>query len=235
MGRYLHYFDTYANFIDAYKNEYEEPWVSCISGDSSVKYNFPKYVDMGFRSRTLWQGMNVGAAHLYDPGYEFKWGETSPSTYADEYIYGSRAPYRKYNPTDGMTTLLLDDDAAYVAYENDEGHDDEWYASMPTPDQLSELRTNCTISYDMANNATIFTSNINGKQLIFPATEGRQTKGKPYLCIWANKVNPNYTNYPQAYALMTHVESQMYNLSIEVLTRHSGLAYVRGVLNPVLK
>ena len=230
MGRYLHYFDTQADFIDAYKNEYEEPWVSCVSGDSSVEYNFPKYVDLGLPSRTIWQTMNVGATNPYDPGYEFKWGETVPSTSANTYIFGNSAPYTKYNPTDEKSVLELVDDAAFAAYDGD----DEWYASVPTVQQMLELRNNCTVSYDMGNNLVIYTSKKNGRRIVFPGKVGKTVLGKPDIGIWTSTINSNYAAYGRANALLATAESRTYSLSIDPINRYE-LHNIRGVLNPVLK
>lgn len=229
MADYLRNFDTIAEFNNAMKNNYSEPWVSCITG-SSVEYNFPKYVDLGLPSGTLWMSMNVGAAGPYDYGPTFKWGEITPSTQADEYTYGSSLPYSKYNPTDGKTVLDLSDDVAYLTYENDPKIPDGMYAHIPTPDQINELRGNCNYSYSLNPDITVYTSRINGNKIIFPGKDGSRLSNKPYYGIWSNTVNTNYANHARVQAWFTDIESNAYVIIIEPVARNVQYS-VRGVLN----
>jgi hypothetical protein len=229
MADYLRNFDTIAEFNNAMKNDYSEPWVSCITG-SSVQYNFPKYVDLGLPSGTLWMSMNVGATGPYDSGLTFKWGEIAPSTQADNYIYGNSAPYSKYNPTDGKTVLDLSDDAAYTTYAEDPEIPSGFYPHIPTPDQIQELRSNCYYSYSLNPDITTYTSRTNGNKVIFPGKDGSRLSNKPYYGIWSNTVNTNYANHGRVQAWFTDIESNAYVIVIEPVMRNVQYS-VRGVLN----
>ena len=104
------------------------------------------YVDLGLPSDLLWATMNVGATKPEEYGDYFAWGETEPkenyswSTY--KWCQGSEKTLTKYNTDDSYgtvdkkTVLDLKDDAAHV----------NWGGSwrMPTYDEWTELRTNCT-------------------------------------------------------------------------------------------
>lgn len=108
------------------------------------------YVDLGLPSGTLWATTNVGADNPEDDGYYFAWGETEPkdtydwSTY--KYCNGSEDTMTKYcknrfsGTVDNKTELDLEDDAAYMNWG--EG----W--RMPSYEQQTELRTNCTWTWD---------------------------------------------------------------------------------------
>ena len=228
MADYLRNFNTVAEFNNAMKNNYSEPWVSCITG-SSVEYNFPKYVDLGLPSGTLWMSMNVGATAPYDAGPTFKWGEITPSTQADSYIYGNSAPYSKYNPTDGKTVLDLSDDVAYLTYENDPKIPNGMYAHIPTPEQINELRSNCSYSYNKNPGMTIYTSKTNGNKIIFPG-ELKTNNTYPDYGIWSNTVNTNYANHARVQAWFSDIESNSYVIVIEPVVRNAQYS-VRGVLN----
>ena len=98
----------------------------------------PEYVDLGLS--VLWATTNIGANFPEEYGDYFAWGETQPKdnftwenyTWCD----GTKSTITKYNATDGLTTLLPEDDAAYVNWGRG------W--RMPTNDELTELRTSCT-------------------------------------------------------------------------------------------
>ena len=69
----------------------------------------------------------------------------------------------KYNATDGKTVLEASDDAAVA----------NWGGSwrMPTTAEFQELYENCTYIWTTMNgvDGMLFTSNINGNTLFFPA------------------------------------------------------------------
>lgn len=104
-----------------------------------------EWVDLGLPSGTLWATCNVGADNPEDYGYYFAWGEVEPKstynwdTYFDS-VNGSDSNFKKYYNGRGKTELDLEDDAAYMNWG--EG----W--RMPSDAQLTELRTNCTWTWD---------------------------------------------------------------------------------------
>ena len=100
--------------------------------------NYHAYVDLGLS--VMWATTNIGANLPEEYGDYFAWGETEPKdnftwenyTWCD----GTKSTITKYNAADGLTTLLPEDDAAYVNWGRG------W--RMPTNDELTELRTSCT-------------------------------------------------------------------------------------------
>ncbi len=122
------------------------------------------YVDLGLPSGLLWATCNVGAEAPEDYGDYFAWGETQPkdiynwSTY--QYYDGSNVT--KYTGSDGLTTLLPEDDAATANWGSD------W--RMPTKEEWQELYNNTTVTWTTQNgvNGRLFTAS-NGNSLFLPA------------------------------------------------------------------
>ena len=223
MGQYLHYFNNETEFNTFVKNNYGEPWASCVEG-GSVEYNFPKYVDLGLPSGNLWATKNVGAETPYEIGDAFKWGETGAST-SDSYVFGKTAPYSKYNPTDGLTTLMLEDDAAYANY-TDVPYG--YIARIPTPNEFLELQRNCTMTLDSVNHLTIFQSNINGRHLVFPGMD----YGISPFSVWTSEIYTRYSEYGYAYRFCAYSESNVRYVGMETTVRITSAINVRGVLVP---
>ena len=75
-----------------------------------------EYVDMGYAGK--WAKCNLGAVVPEGIGAYYAWGETSPrGDYSMEnyqFLAGEPCTYTKYNPSDGLTVLEPEDDAAYV-------------------------------------------------------------------------------------------------------------------------
>ena len=94
------------------------------------------YVDLGLS--VMWATCNVGAEEPEGYGDYFAWGETEPkeiygwSTYKWSDATGTNMT--KYNATDGLTTLLPEDDAAHVKWGG------QW--RMPTLNEFTELVEN---------------------------------------------------------------------------------------------
>ena len=100
--------------------------------------NYHAYVDLGLSVK--WATTNVGAETPEQYGDYFAWGETEPKEVYDWSTYKwcdrTENNMTKYNATDGLTTLLPEDDAATVNWGG------EW--RMPTKEELAELRLSCT-------------------------------------------------------------------------------------------
>ena len=110
-----------------------------LSGVKSFAANeVPEVVDLGLTSQTLWAAWNIGASSPEEYGYYFAWGETAPKSYYDwsTYKFGGASNFTKYNSTDGLIQLELEDDAAYVILGKD------W--RMPTHEQEVELVNECS-------------------------------------------------------------------------------------------
>ena len=122
------------------------------------------YVDLGLPSGLLWATCNVGADTPEGYGDYFAWGETTPkSTYSfSNYLYYNGDSLTKYTGSDGLTTLLYEDDVAAVNWG--EG----W--RMPTNEEFRELLDNTTITWTTQNgvNGRLFSA-TNGNSLFLPA------------------------------------------------------------------
>ena len=155
------------------------------------------YVDLGLPSGTLWACNNLGASNPEDMGYLFAWGETEPSepdpNYGstqkswNDYVFSGSVYIgqggnlsgdpSKYNSTDNKETLESVDDAAH-AYMGGEWH-------IPTIEQAYELDDYTT--RELSGNSVIFTSNINGNQLVLPF----DSESGQLILFWLNHVNDN--------------------------------------------
>ncbi len=122
------------------------------------------YVDLGLPSGLLWATCNVGADNPEDYGDYFAWGETQPKdTYNwSTYQYYDGSNVTKYTGSDGLTTLLPEDDAATANWGSD------W--RMPTKEEWQELCNNTTHTWTTQNgvNGRLFTAS-NGNSLFLPA------------------------------------------------------------------
>ncbi|MDY6300597.1 MAG: SUMF1/EgtB/PvdO family nonheme iron enzyme [Bacteroidales bacterium] len=136
-----------------------------------------EWVDLGLPSGTLWATCNVGASSPEDYGDYFAWGETEPKDYYDwstykwceasyntmtKYCTDSYSSYGYNGFVDNKTELDLEDDAAYVNWGS------EW--CMPTYDQQTELRENCTWTWMTQNGVNGYlVIGTNGNSLFLPA------------------------------------------------------------------
>lgn len=104
-----------------------------------------EHVDLGLSVK--WATVNVGASCPEDYGDYFAWGETEPKDiYSWEnykWCNGTSSNMTRYNATDGMTTLALEDDAAYVNWG------EKW--RMPSAEEMQELLEGCTWTWTTKN------------------------------------------------------------------------------------
>ena len=174
----------------------EEGLVLREEGGSLVAFSstYPKYVDLGLPSGTLWATCNVGADNPEDYGLYFAWGETTgyTSDTSDGHSYnwanyqwcnGSSSTFTKYcynssygydGFTDTLTELEPEDDAAYVNWGS------EW--RMPSYDQIQELLNSSytTTTWTTVNgvNGRLVTGS-NGNSIFLPA-EGYRNEASLY-------------------------------------------------------
>lgn len=139
-----------------------------FSGQEGPSTNY-EYVDLGLSVK--WATCNVGATKPEEYGDYFAWGEIETKTDYSWYTYkwcnGSYGTQTKYNinsnygTVDNRTTLDPEDDVAHV----------KWGGSwrMPSYEELSELRNNCTWTWYSSGNSEFggvagfkVTSNIEG-------------------------------------------------------------------------
>ena len=150
------------------------------------------YVDLGLPSGTLWATCNVGANAFEKYGDYFAWGETAPKdVYSwSTYQYYDGGNLVKYTGSDGLTTLLPEDDAATANWGNG------W--RMPTKEEWQELYQNTTNTWTTQNgmNGRLFTA-PNGNSLFLPAAgcrwDGYLDNVGSYGDYWSSSL---YTDYP---------------------------------------
>ena len=131
--------------------------------DTIVPKVEPEYVDLGLSVK--WATFNVGATSPEDYGDYFAWGETEPK---DEYSWtnykwcdGTENKMTKYNATDGLTTLLPEDDAAHVNWGG------EW--RMASMAEWKELHEHCIWSEEQKNGINGFkVTGPNGNSIFIP-------------------------------------------------------------------
>ena len=112
------------------------------------------YRDLGLPSGTKWATMNVGASSETDYGNFYQYGKG-----ADQ--YAATSGQSDYSGTENPLATSADT-AAQVWGGN-------WH--MPTKAQFEELTANTTYTWTTVNgtNGGLFTSNINGNSIYFPA------------------------------------------------------------------
>ena len=166
---------------------YDQPWASWIPG---VGVNYNKYhcnfngwdyVDLGLPSQTLWATCNIGASTPTSVGGYYAWGEISTkSDYSwNTYRFGTENNLTKYNNSDGLVTLELQDDVANVVMGGD------WH--IPTNAQIAEF-----YHYMTALGTGEYVSSINGNTISFPIGEnigrmdGTSLILNNYQYFWSN-------------------------------------------------
>ena len=135
-----------------------------------------EYVDLGLPSGLKWATCNVGATAPEAYGDYYAWGETETKTNYTwsnyKFTTDGGTTFTKYNTessrgtVDNKTTLDPEDDAAAVNWGG------KW--RMPTDDEWTELRNNCTWTGVEGIPGTdtagyILTSKINGNSIFLPA------------------------------------------------------------------
>lgn len=158
--QYIHKYLTTSAFNEDWNGSYKEPWVSLNKENGIITFNWDpdtnekSYVDLGLPSGNLWATSNL-------PKYFYRWGELEGTTLTatiSESTYRWGSDLTKYNNTDNLTKLQLEDDAARIIYGGD------W--CIPTCADFEELFENTTIN----NTGTLYValkSNINGRTITF--------------------------------------------------------------------
>lgn len=170
------------------------------------------YVDLGLS--VCWATANVGAAHPYDYGLYFAWGETTGYTSDTSdghsfawanYQWCNGSNYRmtkyctdsNYGTVDSLNTLEPADDAAAV---NMGGN---W--RMPTKEELDELRDSCTWIWQEADNteyngvAGYKVTGANGNSIFLPAAGYRYrtslSNANAYGFYWSASIYATRSDY----------------------------------------
>ena len=167
-------------------------------GSGNGNANGHAYVDLGLPSGLLWATCNVGADMPEAYGDYFAWGETQPKSVYNwnTYQYYEGIDVTKYTGSDGLTTLLPEDDAATTNWGGD------W--RMPTKAQWQELLVNTTNVWTTQNGVygRKFTAS-NGNSLFLPAA-GYRTGSSLYNDgelghYWSSSLlnSPSSPGYPK--------------------------------------
>lgn len=144
----------------------------------------PDIIDLGLSSGTLWASWNLGASSPEEYGAYFAWGETTPKNNYDwsTYKFGESSNFTKYNTTDGLTELQLEDDAANVILGKD------W--RMPTHQEELELVNECTWESVELNGISGYkVTGPNGNSIFLP--RGGLYDGTDYDCDGTTISNAN--------------------------------------------
>lgn len=178
-------------------SEVVKAFVTCSNGEATQiggsKYEF---VDLGLPSGIKWATTNVGATKPEEIGLYFAWGEIEGVKTPTEFDlllnnykwYDAKTEqYSKYNSTDGLSTLELEDDCAYQTYDK---------MRMPTVDECQELLDNVSrvfvTNYNESGiNGVVLTSTINGNSIFIPAS---MEDGEDSV-IWSKSLSDDSTAY----------------------------------------
>ena len=172
-------FDKYKIMDDEKKQAYikwvAETFQDKICGlmpiDGSEIFEFggmqpPELVDFGLPSGNLWATTNIGASTPYEPGLYFAWGDINGYDkdenhlfLIEDYIWNDDKAYSKYNEKDGISSLLLEDDAANVDFGG------RWH--IPNAADFEELLNYTQRYYDSINNVVTFYDNKSELQFCF--------------------------------------------------------------------
>jgi nitrogen regulatory protein PII-like uncharacterized protein len=186
----------------------ESSYTFPVNGDRDLVANFTfyggggddlAYVDLGLPSGLLWATCNVGANAPEEYGDYFAWGETQPKRVYNFYTYqyyedGSNLT--KYTGSDGLTTLLPEDDAATANWGNG------W--RMPTKEEWEELYNNTTVTWTQQNgvNGRLFTV-PDGNSLFLPAASYRWQEGLSSVgregYYWSSSLRTDYPDLVWAF------------------------------------
>lgn len=130
-----------------------------LEGGGSPSTNL---VDLGLPSGLLWATRNIGARAPEDAGLYFSWGNLIGHAEGSGYDF-SQAEYNTTPAAAIRDNLSLSQDAARANLGA------PW--RMPTAAEFQELFDNCTTQWTTLNgvNGLLFTSNVNGNTLFFPA------------------------------------------------------------------
>lgn len=138
-------------------------------GDDSTDDGKFEAIDLDLPSGTKWANMNIGSKKAEDYGLYFQWADSSGYTQGHELSYDTYKWYKnggesnpdKYNLSDNLVKIGIDDDAAYLTLGS------EWH--IPTFKQISELVNETTTGITSINKISgiTFTSKINSEKSIF--------------------------------------------------------------------
>ena len=160
-----------------------------VYDDSYLEVTPSSIVDLALPSGIKWAGYNLGATKCEELGDYIAWGELDAKESYDWNGYhlgsgASTAQMDKYNPVDGLTYLMREDDAAYQRLGGP-------YWRMPTIEEWSELKTKCVWQEITVHGRRgyLVKSPRNGNAIFLPFSgyiDGTQLKDGMRLRYWSS-------------------------------------------------
>ena len=178
--------DQTASFVNTNSSEFIRSWYRRKQkADSGLEFESSSdYVDLGLSVK--WAKVNLGASSPEEFGDYYAWGETTPQSngtyswasyrwsaagnsysftkYCSDYNYGNY-----YTVCDRNYVLDPQDDVASVKLGGN------W--RMPTDQEMDELLTNCTWTWDSSRSGYIVSSKVNNNSIFLPSA-GRKYSNK---------------------------------------------------------
>lgn len=160
----------------------------------------PEWVDLGLPSGLLWAKANLGATLPESYGLYFSWGNTEGHPAGAGYDFSQEV----YNTTPAAAIsedLSLEQDAARAILGA------PW--RMPTAAEFQELVDNCSSVWATLNGVKgrLFTSNVNGKTLFFPAAGDYNGTSLNYRGEDGDYWSSTYRSSTQAAIMIFHTSS----------------------------
>lgn len=175
-------------------------------------------MDLGLPSGLLWATCNVGAHSPEEFGLYFSWGNTDGHVEGSGYNFSQNV----YDATPAaaiIRNLSLNQDAARINLGL------PW--RMPTAAEFQELCDNCTSEWTTLNgvNGRIFTSNVNGNTLFFPAAgryddrilDSRGSFGFYWSSTYFSATNARNLNFDNSNVLPLNSRSRRLGFSIRAV------------------
>lgn len=200
----------------------------------------PTYVDMGLSVK--WASCNLGAYYPEAPGDYYAWGEITPKTefYWSNYKWGyieivdntvTTNAISKYNTSDKLTTLQLEDDAAHqklglgwwmpTANDWEELFDAtkcEWRASLYSNMGYWEVRSKITGNYLVLPMAGVIEDNVlsgcpynDMEHLFLSGVERDGTSGSGYAWYWSSSLAVGRGVYRALFTEISYSDGQNYS------------------------
>lgn len=166
---------------------------------------------MGLPSGLQWASCNVGAIKPSDLGLYFSWGNIEGHEEDEGYDF-TQAMYSNTPAAAINTDLSLVQDAA-MAYLGT-----PW--RMPTAAEFQELYDNCTVVWSTLDGVygCLFTSNVNGKRLFFPAAG--YYDGTTHKVLGSVGFYWSATYFSDTYAISLYFNSTVVNPQYSAIRRY---------------
>lgn len=215
--------DQTASFVNTNSSEFIRSWYRRKQkADSGLEFESSSdYVDLGLSVK--WAKVNLGASSPEEFGDYYAWGETTPQSsgayswasyrwsaagnsfsftkYCSDYNYGNY-----YTVRDRNYVLDPQDDVASVKLGGN------W--RMPTDQEMDELLTNCTWTWDSSRSGYIVSSKVNNNSIFLPSA-GRKYSNKIESGVgyyWTSSHESVYSNQ-QYYAQGLYFTSSSHTFS----------------------